>query len=358
MPAADARLGRWLLLYGILQVLSTLSVDTEGIKYKPSASSSSAPEASYFLSPSLDNCPPWPPSRSLTGTRRVPSAVSVREASQRQSHCWVAPLRWEGNNADVAVELGAEGAIGVAVGGGDDGGGRVSRAGEHNRDSPGLFPPPAASPPLRGGGGHHLGVEQQQYGHHQRISELDGRLLNDRDRKVRMHQFEQKLLAQRREFEEYEMRYGGLRERVMGQQRNELLFQQQQQHGDHDDNGVGRDHHRDDDHDLLPPPLRSPPPHGRRGGEKEFGAGGGGEVMRGRGPERKEYGPGMARPDVPLRSPLRSPPGSRGGGGGGGGLAGGREKEMPRRMMEYFVDDDSVEAEGEREGEFLPGYAR
>ncbi|KAB2571032.1 hypothetical protein DBV05_g10282 [Lasiodiplodia theobromae] len=357
VPAADARLGRWLLLYGILQVLSTLSVDTEGIKYKPSLSSSAAPEtSSYFLSPSLDNCPPWPPSRSLTGTRRVPSAVSVREASQRQSHCWVAPLRWEGNNADVAVELGAEGAIGVAVSGGGDDGGRVSRAGEHNRDAAagGLYPPPSMSPPLRGGG--NLAVEQQQqYGHHQRISELDGRLLNDRDRKVRMHQFEQKLLAQRREFEEYEMRYGGLRERVLGQQRNELLFQQQ-----HGDDGDGRDH-RDDDHDLLPPPLRSPPlSQGRRGGgDKEFG-GGGGEVMRGRGPERKEYGPGMARPDVPLRSPLRSPPGSRGGGGGGGGggLAGGREKEMPRRMMEYFVDDDSVEAEGEREGEFLPGYAR
>ncbi|KAF2089151.1 hypothetical protein K490DRAFT_38953, partial [Saccharata proteae CBS 121410] len=51
LPPADARLGRWILLYAILQVLSTLSVDTIGI-----AHSDGVP---YFLCPSLSNCPPW-----------------------------------------------------------------------------------------------------------------------------------------------------------------------------------------------------------------------------------------------------------------------------------------------------------
>ncbi|KAL1634300.1 hypothetical protein SLS56_002310 [Neofusicoccum ribis] len=277
VPAADARLGRWLLLYGILQVLSTLSVDTEGIKYKT--------DVSYFLSPSLENCPPWPPSRSLSGMRRVPSAVAVREASQRQSHCWLAPLRWDGG-LDAAVELNAGGEVPLVV----------------------------TSPP----GHHHSGETADTTGDNRfpprsesRISELDGRLLNERDRKVRMHQFEQKLLAQRREYDEYEQRYGGLR-------------------------GLNLD--RDDGNR----------PSSRRGG------GGGGEKdwdvpSGGRGRDRKES---FSRPDVPLRSPLRSPPRS---GGGAGAL--GREKELPRRMMEYFVEDD-VDGEGQREGEMLPGYAR
>ncbi|KAF2454258.1 hypothetical protein BDY21DRAFT_274619, partial [Lineolata rhizophorae] len=46
----DARMGRWILLYGILQVVSTLAVDTEGLRYKGTQ---------YFLCPQLGGCPPW-----------------------------------------------------------------------------------------------------------------------------------------------------------------------------------------------------------------------------------------------------------------------------------------------------------
>ncbi|KAL1643109.1 hypothetical protein SLS58_005078 [Diplodia intermedia] len=386
VPAADARLGRWLLLYGILQVLSTLSVDTEGLKYRTAGNA----DVQYFTSPSLDNCPPWPPARSLAGTRRAhSSAVStVREASQRQSHCWTAPLRWDGGGggggAFAAVEMDADPAAAMNDG---DGGGRSGGGGGSDSTLHALLPPPPTSP--RSGSGtqspHH-----RHHSHH-RISELDGRLLNDRDRKLRMHQFEQKLLGAQRstaggrdvvEFDGYDepLRYG-----AGGGGRSD---------DDHDGDVDVDDH----DDNLLPPPLRSPTSasvssrlqmsrsasaQGRRGGggggggggtaaEKEYGGGAREEARdrereyRGRTELRKGAeggrggGFGHARPDVPPRSPFRtSPPGSRGGGGGGLGGGGLRDqKEMPRRLMEYFVDDDLVEVEGEREGEMLPGYAR
>ncbi|KAH7048342.1 hypothetical protein B0J12DRAFT_741073 [Macrophomina phaseolina] len=301
VPAADARLGRWLLLYGILQVLSTLSVDTEGIKYKS--------DVPYFLSPSLENCPPWPPARSLTGTRRVPSAVAVREASQRQSHCWLAPLRWEGGSEAAAVELNAGGEVPLVL----------TSSPRHNQfhhhhhqqnlqhlqedEANTLLPPPPRS--------------------ESRISELDGRLLNERDRKVRMHQFEQKLLAQRREFDEYEARFAGLRGATNHEDRPlTAVGEHPQQQQERRRRGSEKEYYgvvSAGAEDMLPPPLS-------------------------RGRDRKES---FSRPDVPLRSPLRSPPGSR------MGRDREREKELPRRLMEYFVDEDDVE--GKREGEFLPG---
>ncbi|KAL0262480.1 hypothetical protein SLS55_001448 [Diplodia seriata] len=394
VPAADARLGRWLLLYGILQVLSTLSVDTEGLKYRTAGN----PDVQYFTSPSLDNCPPWPPARSLAGTRRAPSAVSVREASQRQSHCWTAPLRWDGGGA-FAVEMNADPAVMNDVDGGRSGGGG-SGGGGGNDSTLNILPPPPMSP--RSGSGtqsphHHHHHHHNNHHHTHRISELDGRLLNDRDRKLRMHQFEQKLLAA-----------GGGHERISPRDVVEFdEYDELRYGGGGGGGGGGRDVDDDDDVDdvnddnLLPPPLRSPPTsassrsrqqqqqqmsrsasaQGRRGAaEKEYGGGGGGGGgareeardrereyhYRGRTEQRKGTaggGFGHARPDVPPRSPFRtSPPGSRaglGGGGGGGGGGGLRDqKEMPRRLMEYFVDDDLVEVEGEREGEMLPGYAR
>ena len=51
LAPADARLGRWILLYAVLQVLSTLSVDIIGLKFSD--------KIRYFASPSLDGCPPW-----------------------------------------------------------------------------------------------------------------------------------------------------------------------------------------------------------------------------------------------------------------------------------------------------------
>jgi len=74
---SDARLGRWILLYGILQSLSTISVDTAGLKYKD--------KIKYYISPSLEGCPPW---------RSPDAGLLMIEACQERSYCWVAPKTW------------------------------------------------------------------------------------------------------------------------------------------------------------------------------------------------------------------------------------------------------------------------
>jgi hypothetical protein len=80
---SEARLGRWILLYGILQVLSTVSVDTAGLKYKD--------KIKYFISPSLEGCPPW---------RSLEAAPLMIDACQQRSYCWQAPQSWgEGRSA-------------------------------------------------------------------------------------------------------------------------------------------------------------------------------------------------------------------------------------------------------------------
>ncbi|KIW01518.1 uncharacterized protein PV09_06996 [Verruconis gallopava] len=77
MTPSEARLGRWVLLYGILQVLSTISVDTVGLKYKD--------KVRYYINPSLEGCPPW----------RSPDAAPLMiEACQQRSYCWTAPQTW------------------------------------------------------------------------------------------------------------------------------------------------------------------------------------------------------------------------------------------------------------------------
>lgn len=79
---SDARLGRWILLYGILQVLSTVSVDTGGLKYKN--------KIKYFVSPSLEGCPPW---------RSLEAAPLMIDACQQRSYCWHAPQTWQNGSA-------------------------------------------------------------------------------------------------------------------------------------------------------------------------------------------------------------------------------------------------------------------
>ncbi|QDS68784.1 hypothetical protein FKW77_005697 [Venturia effusa] len=79
---AEARLGRWILLYGILQVLSTISVDTGGLKYKD--------KIRYFVSPSLVGCPPW---------RSLEAAPLMIDACQQRSYCWQAPKTWGENGS-------------------------------------------------------------------------------------------------------------------------------------------------------------------------------------------------------------------------------------------------------------------
>jgi hypothetical protein len=66
----EARLGRWVLVYGILQVLSTLSVDVQTLKHTDSVR--------YFLCTDLKRCPAWVTSRQ----------TAYLEASQTRSWCW------------------------------------------------------------------------------------------------------------------------------------------------------------------------------------------------------------------------------------------------------------------------------
>ncbi|KAL1656955.1 hypothetical protein SLS61_000751 [Didymella pomorum] len=86
----EARLGRWVLLYGILQVLSTLSVDVQGLKH--------AEGVRYFLCTDLKRCPEW-----VTNGQ-----IDFLEANQQRSWCWQrawdpTPIR----NAPVELEAAA-----------------------------------------------------------------------------------------------------------------------------------------------------------------------------------------------------------------------------------------------------------
>ncbi|KAJ4293088.1 hypothetical protein N0V90_008370 [Kalmusia sp. IMI 367209] len=66
----EARLGRWVLLHGILQVLSTLSVDVQSLKYTDGVR--------YFLCTDVKRCPEW-----VTNGQ-----TDLLAASQERSWCW------------------------------------------------------------------------------------------------------------------------------------------------------------------------------------------------------------------------------------------------------------------------------
>ncbi|KAM7207953.1 hypothetical protein V8F20_001747 [Naviculisporaceae sp. PSN 640] len=86
-----ARRGRWVLIYGILQTLASVSVDAPNIRYRD--------DVSYHLSPRLKGAkmPPWRtgPSHTL-GTN---SQHNSEEASHELSHCWVVHHSWNGSSA-------------------------------------------------------------------------------------------------------------------------------------------------------------------------------------------------------------------------------------------------------------------
>ncbi|KAF2132046.1 hypothetical protein P153DRAFT_285293 [Dothidotthia symphoricarpi CBS 119687] len=66
----EARLGRWVLLYAVLQVLSTLSVDIQNLKHTD--------DVRYFLCADLARCPDWV----------TQGQTAFLQASQRRSWCW------------------------------------------------------------------------------------------------------------------------------------------------------------------------------------------------------------------------------------------------------------------------------
>jgi hypothetical protein len=93
----EARLGRWILLYGILQVLSTLSVDVADLKWTQGVR--------YFLCTDLKRCPEW-----VTNGQ-----IEMLEASQQRSWCWQRPwaptvitgipAELEGNSLPIGSEM-------------------------------------------------------------------------------------------------------------------------------------------------------------------------------------------------------------------------------------------------------------
>ncbi|KAI1764693.1 hypothetical protein GGR53DRAFT_302559 [Hypoxylon sp. FL1150] len=82
-----ARRGRWVLIYGILQTLASVSVDSPNVRYKDNVT--------YHLSPRFKGtkAPPW-----------KGASAPAAEASHEFSHCWVVPRTWQsgggGESAD------------------------------------------------------------------------------------------------------------------------------------------------------------------------------------------------------------------------------------------------------------------
>ena len=74
-----ARRGRWVLMYGILQTLASISVDTPNLRYKS--------EVSYHLNPRLRGTPPW------KGANQY-----AEEASHGGSYCWTVRDTWQIDN--------------------------------------------------------------------------------------------------------------------------------------------------------------------------------------------------------------------------------------------------------------------
>ncbi|KJR82404.1 uncharacterized protein SPSK_02973 [Sporothrix schenckii 1099-18] len=78
-----ARRGRWVLIYGILQTLASVSVDALNMRYRDGVS--------YHLSPRLKGAkmPPW---RTTGGGGGL--VGSSDEAAHELSHCWIVPRTW------------------------------------------------------------------------------------------------------------------------------------------------------------------------------------------------------------------------------------------------------------------------
>ncbi|KAL8803434.1 MAG: hypothetical protein Q9223_006187 [Gallowayella weberi] len=72
----EARRGRWILIYGILQVLATISVDSPKLRFKEGAQ--------YHLSPMMKGVVPW----AEEGSPPEP------EAEHTRSYCWTVPETW------------------------------------------------------------------------------------------------------------------------------------------------------------------------------------------------------------------------------------------------------------------------
>ena len=72
----EARRGRWLLVYGILQVLAVIAVDSPKIRYSEGVQ--------YHIGPQMKGVVPW----------AEIGAPPEEEAEHTRSHCWTVPHTW------------------------------------------------------------------------------------------------------------------------------------------------------------------------------------------------------------------------------------------------------------------------
>jgi len=88
---STARRGRWVLIYGVLQTLASVSVDAPNVRYRDGVP--------YHLSPRLKGAkmPPW-----KTGPHhhQQQGNSSPDEAAHELSHCWVVSRTWNGGSSN------------------------------------------------------------------------------------------------------------------------------------------------------------------------------------------------------------------------------------------------------------------
>jgi hypothetical protein len=141
-----ARRGRWVLIYGILQCLASVSVDVPGLRYTEGVR--------YHLSPSLRGTPPWKTAMARLNARGRRGDLDEEEeegARHELSYCWVAPKVWasggggsgsgsgSGNVSGSGAESGTNSESEVpmldslTIGGGGGGGGGNGSAGSSPR---------------------------------------------------------------------------------------------------------------------------------------------------------------------------------------------------------------------------------
>ncbi|KAH8772911.1 hypothetical protein F5883DRAFT_39339 [Diaporthe sp. PMI_573] len=91
-----ARRGRWILIYGVLQTLASVSADAPIVRYSDGVD--------YHLGPRLKGArlPPW-----AKKGKQAPS-IQPQEASHELSYCWLAPRTWNNSNTSASEEGGVD----------------------------------------------------------------------------------------------------------------------------------------------------------------------------------------------------------------------------------------------------------